>query len=62
MTLSNRNVINYDGNEFYRFRYTDTNVHCSHHHPQLRNLVYATSKNDVYYLRKRPSSNNCMGS
>jgi len=48
--VENRDVINYDGNEFYRFRYTDTNVHCSHHHPQLRNLVYATSKNDVYYL------------
>ncbi|KAF9933612.1 hypothetical protein FBU30_005051 [Linnemannia zychae] len=48
--VENRKEINYDGNEFYRFRYTDTNVHCSHRHPQLRNLVYATSKNDVYYL------------
>ncbi|KAG0379594.1 hypothetical protein BGX24_012551 [Mortierella sp. AD032] len=50
MFFNNRDVINYEGNEFYRFRYTDTNVHCSHQHPQLRNLVYATSKNDVYYL------------
>ncbi|KAF9084338.1 hypothetical protein BGX23_010598 [Mortierella sp. AD031] len=48
--VENRKVINYTGNEFYRFRYTDTSVHCSHLHPQLRNLVYATSKNDVYYL------------
>ncbi|KAF9135889.1 hypothetical protein BGW39_010704 [Mortierella sp. 14UC] len=48
--VENRDLVNYEGNEFYRFRYTDTNVHCSHQHPQLRNLVYATSKNDVYYL------------
>ncbi|KAG0057400.1 hypothetical protein BGZ83_010859 [Gryganskiella cystojenkinii] len=46
----NREPLNYEGNEFYRFRYTDTNIHCTHEHPQLRNLVAATSKNDLYYL------------
>lgn len=46
----NRQVLNYANNEYFRFRYTDTNIHCSHRHPQLRNLVVATSKNDVYYL------------
>ncbi|KAG0365138.1 hypothetical protein BGZ54_006839 [Gamsiella multidivaricata] len=45
-----REVLDYNSNEFYRFRYTDTNIHCSHRHPQLRNLVCATSKNDIYYL------------
>ncbi|KAG0034963.1 hypothetical protein BGZ81_001912 [Podila clonocystis] len=46
----NRQALDYANNEYFRFRYTDTNIHCSHRHPQLRNLVAATSKNDVYYL------------
>ncbi|ORZ20825.1 WD40-repeat-containing domain protein [Lobosporangium transversale] len=46
----NREELDYTDNEYYRFRYTDTAFHCSHRHPQLRNLVCATSKNDVYYL------------
>ncbi|KAG0001109.1 hypothetical protein BGZ79_005073, partial [Entomortierella chlamydospora] len=46
----NRKELDYEGNHFYRFRYTDTNIHCSHRHPQLRNLVCATSKNDIYYM------------
>ncbi|KAI1297612.1 hypothetical protein EDD11_007031, partial [Mortierella claussenii] len=47
----NRKKLDYSANtEFYRFRYTDTNIHCSHRHPQLRHLVTATSKNDIYYL------------
>ncbi|KAF9115756.1 hypothetical protein BGX27_006538 [Mortierella sp. AM989] len=45
-----REELDYEGNEFYRFRYTDTNIHCSYRHPQLRNLICATSKNDIYYL------------
>ncbi|KAF9571848.1 hypothetical protein EC968_010576 [Mortierella alpina] len=45
-----RETLDYSHNEFYRFRYTDTSYHCSHRHPQLRHLVCATSKNDVYYL------------
>ncbi|GJJ73898.1 hypothetical protein EMPS_06256 [Entomortierella parvispora] len=46
----NREALDYKDNDFYRFRYTDTSIHCSHRHPQLRNLVSATSKNDIYYL------------
>ncbi|KAF9429768.1 hypothetical protein BGZ94_009536 [Podila epigama] len=49
---NNRQALDYTNHEYFRFRYTDTNVHCSHRHPQLRNLVTATSKNDVYYLCK----------
>ncbi|KAF9584450.1 hypothetical protein BGW38_006424 [Lunasporangiospora selenospora] len=49
-TDMNRETLDYSmENQYYRFRYTDTTVHCGHRHPQLRNLVYATSKNDVYY-------------
>ncbi|KAG0267494.1 hypothetical protein BG011_004528 [Mortierella polycephala] len=46
----NRSTLDYRDNEYFRFRYTDTSRHCSYRHPQLRNLVFATSKNDVYYL------------
>ncbi|KAJ3049216.1 hypothetical protein HK097_009764, partial [Rhizophlyctis rosea] len=35
--------------EFYRFAYTNMDVKCSYVHFQLRNLVWATSKNDVFY-------------
>ncbi|KAF9198486.1 hypothetical protein BGZ49_000692, partial [Haplosporangium sp. Z 27] len=41
-----RNDLDYN-NEFYQFRYTDTNVQCSHRHPQLRNLVCATNENAI---------------
>ncbi|KAF9286872.1 hypothetical protein BGZ68_002486 [Mortierella alpina] len=50
MFFPNRETLDYNNNEFYRFRYTDTSYHCSYRHPQLRHLVCATSKNDVYYL------------
>ncbi|KAG0201916.1 hypothetical protein BGX28_005405 [Mortierella sp. GBA30] len=43
----NRESVDYRNNEFYRFRYTDTNNHCSHRHPQLRHLVCATNNNAV---------------
>ncbi|KAF9183760.1 hypothetical protein BGZ51_003822 [Haplosporangium sp. Z 767] len=46
----NRSTLDYRDNEYFRFRFTDTSRHCSYRHPQLRNLVCATSKNDVYYL------------
>ncbi|KAG0346703.1 hypothetical protein BG004_001043 [Podila humilis] len=48
--VENRETLDYTNHEYFRFRYTDTNIPCSHRHPQLRNLVAATSKNDVYYL------------
>ncbi|KAJ1528239.1 hypothetical protein HK405_002651, partial [Cladochytrium tenue] len=37
--------------EFYRFFYTRLRkkTRCYLNHPQLRNLLWATSKNDVYY-------------
>ncbi|KAJ3191037.1 hypothetical protein HK101_008158 [Irineochytrium annulatum] len=37
-----------DGN-YYRFNYTSLRHKCTLVHFQLRNLVWATSKNDVYY-------------
>ncbi|KAF9353503.1 hypothetical protein BGX34_011530, partial [Mortierella sp. NVP85] len=46
----NRGDLDYTGNVFYRFRFTDTKLHCTYGHPQLRNLVCAPTKNDVYYL------------
>ncbi|KAG0245581.1 hypothetical protein BGX31_007098 [Mortierella sp. GBA43] len=46
----NRDELDYTGQEYYGFRYTDTSYHCNYGHPQLRNLVCAPSKNDVYYL------------
>ncbi|KAI8388175.1 uncharacterized protein BYT42DRAFT_559166 [Radiomyces spectabilis] len=36
--------------EFYRFKYGNMAERCSIGHFQLRKLVWATSKNDVYYL------------
>src|SRR5438552_59218 len=35
---------------FYKFRYTNFNHRCSLHHFQLRYLLSATSKNDLYYI------------
>src|SRR5579859_321064 len=35
---------------FYKFRYTNLKHHCSLHHFQLRYLLSATSKNDLFYI------------
>lgn len=35
---------------FYKFRYTNLKHRCSLHHFQLRYLLSATSKNDLYYI------------
>jgi len=35
---------------FYKFRYTNLQHRCSLHHFQLRYLLSATSKNDLYYI------------
>jgi WD40 repeat protein len=37
---------------FYKFRYTNLNHRCSLHHFQLRYLLSAPSKNDVYYIHE----------
>ncbi|KAI9193422.1 WD40-repeat-containing domain protein [Polychytrium aggregatum] len=36
--------------QFYKFRYTRLSQVCTIVHFQLRNLIWATSKNDVYYI------------
>ncbi|KAI9343290.1 WD40-repeat-containing domain protein [Zopfochytrium polystomum] len=47
--------------EFYKFLYTKERkkTRCWIYHPQLRNLVWATSKNDVYYPHEQVIRNWC---
>lgn len=39
-----------DNREFFDFKYARLDQRCSIGHFQLRNLLWATSKNDVYYV------------
>jgi hypothetical protein len=39
--------------EFYEFRYTNLSEKCSIVHFQLRNLLWAPSKNEIYYTCKK---------